>query len=175
MTKFDPGTFGRSQSDALVTKFQLITLIILTDPPLSVSPTSLGELAKLVINFVLPLRSRDKCSMEFRLKPEFMKQLALLRAFDLITAQKAKLVIETLWREQSSRDLLEVLDLKEFELDLEEIIGKIVSREVGAVEDYKSGKKAAFGHLMGIAMKELKDYDNPKEVKQILERYLNVN
>ena len=146
---------------------------MLTDPNLSLNSKSLGELAKLIINFILPLRSKDKCSIESRLKPEYMKQIALLRSFDLISAQKAKSTIETLWEEKSSRELLQVLNLKESELDIENIIARIVERETNAVTDYKNGRKAAFGHLMGIAMKELKGCDEPKKVKEILEEMLD--
>jgi len=156
-----------------MSKNELITLIILQNLSLDFNPPSHHELASLLINFVLPLKRRDKYKIKDRLKPEYMVQLALLRSFDLITAQKARSTIETLWQEQSSRDLLEVLDLTQAKFDIESVVKEIVENEPDAVRDYRNGKKAAFGHLMGITMKKLKGCDEPKEVKRMLEKYLN--
>ncbi|MFA6321629.1 MAG: Asp-tRNA(Asn)/Glu-tRNA(Gln) amidotransferase subunit GatB [Candidatus Omnitrophota bacterium] len=55
---------------------------------------------------------------------------------------------------------------------IEEIVKNVIVREVKSVNDYKSGKMAAMGFLVGQVMKESKGKANPGKVNEILRKLL---
>jgi aspartyl-tRNA(Asn)/glutamyl-tRNA(Gln) amidotransferase subunit B len=53
------------------------------------------------------------------------------------------------------------------------VVREIVAANPKAVEDYRSGKQAAVGFLIGQAMKQMRGRGNPDVVRQALLRTLN--
>ena len=56
---------------------------------------------------------------------------------------------------------------------LTEIIERVMAANPQSVADYQSGKKKAFGFLMGQIMKETRGQANPQIVTQLLQRKLS--
>ncbi|MCL5093770.1 MAG: Asp-tRNA(Asn)/Glu-tRNA(Gln) amidotransferase subunit GatB [Patescibacteria group bacterium] len=56
--------------------------------------------------------------------------------------------------------------------ELEKIIKEVISNNPKSVEDYKKGKEAALGYLVGQVMKETKGKANPQAVNEILKQKL---
>lgn len=110
------------------------------------------------------------------IKPEHLCILAELRSVDLITAQDARRVIEALCSGEATEPLtilrqegmLDTVD----ETQIESILQGILSANQKAVEDYLGGRKAAFGHLMGEAMRACPKGTQPKDVKSKLEELI---
>jgi aspartyl-tRNA(Asn)/glutamyl-tRNA(Gln) amidotransferase subunit B len=130
------------------------------------------EMSSIIINFLLPLS-------DFRQKinPYCVNILAQLRSGDLISAQQAKEVILQIY-EGDRRSPLTILYesgmlevANENELDM--ILKKVVEDNPKAVTDYKEGRKAALGHLMGEAIRKVPKGAQPKEIKSKLETLLN--
>ena len=57
-------------------------------------------------------------------------------------------------------------------LAIEQLADKVIQANPKSVEDYRAGKKAALGFLVGQVMKESQGKANPKMVNEILERKL---
>lgn len=57
--------------------------------------------------------------------------------------------------------------------NLEDIVNTVISENQQAVEDYRGGKKASIGFLVGQVMQATKGTANPNEAKDILEKELN--
>jgi aspartyl-tRNA(Asn)/glutamyl-tRNA(Gln) amidotransferase subunit B len=147
------------------------------------------EMSKLIINFVLPLKTAAEKAGDFgldayghyRLDPGYLADIAVLRYTDSMTSQIAKEVVETMWREWSGRDPIQVLNglgllnliPKTYdEPDMSTLLASVLEEQAAAVADYKNGKQAAMGRLMGASMKKLGRGADPKEVKAELERLL---
>ena len=56
---------------------------------------------------------------------------------------------------------------------LDSAVAKIIEANPKPVADYKAGKQAAIGFLVGQVMKETKGQANPGMVKELLEKALN--
>ncbi|MFA6422393.1 MAG: Asp-tRNA(Asn)/Glu-tRNA(Gln) amidotransferase subunit GatB [Candidatus Buchananbacteria bacterium] len=59
--------------------------------------------------------------------------------------------------------------------EIEQIIDQIISQNPKVVEDFKSGKEAAFKFLVGQAMKESKGRANPSIINELLQKKLGSN
>lgn len=170
-------------------KQSLAALLILIRPKPEDRETEVGvnrELSKLIINFILPLKSEAErtgdLSLEvhgrYRIDVAHMADLAILRYCDVITTQVAKEVIGFLWHEWSRRDPLQILlDMgvigrEDDLLDLGSIVASVMSDNPQAVFDFRNGKLNAIGRLIGETMKRLGKGADPKQIKMKLELQL---
>ncbi len=94
---------------------------------------------------------------DYRIKPFHLATVIGLRYLDIITSQQSKILVEKLWDNwcwENTFYYIEQLDLlAEIDGDLKAIVAKVLSDNIAAVNDFKSGKQAAFGRLMGNTMK----------------------
>jgi len=67
------------------------------------------------------------------------------------------------------KGLLQISD----EGELEEIARRVIENNPKPVEDYKRGKKAAIGFLVGQVMRETRGRANPKKVSAVIVRLLS--
>lgn len=112
-----------------------------------------------------------------RANPRHLAEAVALRHLGLMTSQQTKVLLERVWEEWSSRDTFDVVRdlglLEEVDGDLFSILERVVAENAPAAHDYRSGKKAAFGRIMGGAMKACQGRANPQEVKKLLESLLD--
>ena len=77
---------------------------------------------------------------------------------------------------ESDKEVDEIIKEKNISLNdninLEEIIKKVISDNEKSVQDYKNGKENAFKFLMGMVMKETRGSANPKDVNEMLNTLL---
>ena len=66
------------------------------------------------------------------------------------------------------KNLEQLSDVSELNL----AVGKVISDNPKAVEDYKNGREASLKFLVGMAMKETKGRANPQVVEEILRNML---
>jgi hypothetical protein len=132
--------------------------------------------------------SGDQFRYDHRMTPKSLATVIAMRFLGVITAQQGKVLIERVWDNFDNLPYPEgwqsVLPYDVFDLaidlgmleevgsDLRGIVAKVLSENAQAVQDYKSGKQAAFGRLMGNAMKACKGCGKPPEVKVLLEEML---
>jgi aspartyl-tRNA(Asn)/glutamyl-tRNA(Gln) amidotransferase subunit B len=55
---------------------------------------------------------------------------------------------------------------------LEEFVKEAVAKNPKAIEDYKNGKQAALGAIVGYVMKQTKGQANPGMVNEVLKKFL---
>lgn len=56
--------------------------------------------------------------------------------------------------------------------ELEQVVKQVIDQNPKAVEDYRKGKEAAIGFLIGMVIKELKGKGNPQIIKQTIRLYI---
>jgi aspartyl-tRNA(Asn)/glutamyl-tRNA(Gln) amidotransferase subunit B len=93
----------------------------------------------------------------------------------LLTKNKAEDVLKECLEE--SKDIKEELERleekqKESSENIDNIISTVIEENPKAVEDYKGGKEATLGFLVGQVMQETKGTVDPNEVKDILKKKL---
>ena len=135
--------------------------------PKSVVNWILGDLLKLL---------KGKEDIDFIPVPaeELIKLINLINE-GKVSSTQAKEVFEFMFNEGKSAE--EVIQEKGFTQistgdEIEKIIAQVLSDNDKSVQDYKSGKKQAFGFLMGQVMKASKGKVNPAAAKTILEEKL---
>jgi hypothetical protein len=111
-----------------------------------------------------------------RVNPRHVADVVALRFFDLITSQQSKVLLERVWDNFGWYDVFhharELGLMEEVDGDLTEIIKRVLNESEQAVKDYKCGKKAAFGRIMGNAMKACMGKGRPNQIREALERML---
>ncbi len=93
-----------------------------------------------------------------------------------ITKNKAEEILkDCIENKKDISDELEIFEKnsKESTGSLSDIIKEIINNNPKAVEDYKSGKQASIGFLVGQVMQQTKGSANPNNIKTILEEELN--
>lgn len=135
---------------------------------------------KLVSNWMqselLALLNMKKISIgESPVKPKDLVGLVQLIENNTISGKIAKDVLPLMFESGKSaqaiveeKGLVQVTDTKL----LEEVAERIIQANPKSAEDFRSGKKAALGFLVGQMMKETKGKANPKIANEILERKL---
>ena len=82
-----------------------------------------------------------------------------------------QIYISLLEEDKSLDEILSTISLDN-DINLEDVINKVLSENESVVNDYKSGKEKAFKFLMGMVMKETKGSANPKDVNDMLSTLL---
>lgn len=137
--------------------------------------------AKTVSNWVMGelmriLNDRGMEADEIPFPPEHLVQLLELIDKGTISGSAAKKVFENMFdSKEKPAVIVEKLGLVQIsdEGALKEIVEKIMQNNPGSVEDYKNGKKKAFGFLVGQTMRETKGKANPQLVNRILKELLD--
>ncbi len=137
------------------------------------------KLAVSFINTILMKRlNEDQISFrESKITPKLMGELLRLIEKGEISNNQAKGdVFDEMYK--TGREPSDIIEEKGLKVvsdtdELEEICKKIIKKNPGPVEDYKSGKDKAFGFLVGMTMKETKGQGNPKLINEILKKLLS--
>ncbi|MDV3426196.1 MAG: Asp-tRNA(Asn)/Glu-tRNA(Gln) amidotransferase subunit GatB [Bacillota bacterium] len=140
---------------------------------------SLGGNPKSVVNWILGdilklIKGKEDITT-IPVPPEELIKLINLINEGKVSSTQAKEVFEFMFNEGKSAE--NVIQEKGFtqistENEIEKIISQVLADNEKSVQDYKSGKKQAFGFLMGQVMKASKGKVNPAAAKKILEENL---
>lgn len=111
-----------------------------------------------------------------RVTPRHVADVVALRHLGIVTSQQGKVLLERAWGDFGWYDVFHYIRemgiLEEVGGDLAELVDGVLAAQSQAVADYRSGKKAAFGRLMGSVMKACQGRGKPQEVKVLLEQKL---
>ncbi|OGZ94951.1 MAG: glutaminyl-tRNA synthase (glutamine-hydrolyzing) subunit B [Candidatus Sungbacteria bacterium RIFCSPHIGHO2_01_FULL_50_25] len=112
---------------------------------------------------------------DIKFTPENFAELLIYLAEDKISNLAAKQVLGKMF--QSGGDPSDIIDeLGLWQVSdagsLESIALHIIEENKNAAEDYKAGKEASLGFLVGQAMKESRGKANPKVIRDIMEKLL---
>ena len=136
--------------------------------------------AKAASNWVMGevLRVLKEKQMEVQEIPftaEYLAELITLIDKGVISGTIGKTVFEEMFNSgKNPETIVEEKGLKVIN-DQEEIlniVSEVLKKNVKSVEDYKNGKRKAFGFLVGQVMKETKGKADPKIVNEILKKEL---
>lgn len=140
---------------------------------------SLGGNPKSVVNWILGdllklIKGKEDVSSIPVPAEELIKLISLIND-GKVSSTQAKEVFELMFNEGKSAE--EIIKEKGFTQistgdEIEKIIFQVIADNEKSVQDYKSGKKQAFGFLMGQVMKISKGKVNPAAAKKILEEKL---
>ena len=116
---------------------------------------------------------RNVCDL--KIKPKQLGELAVLIIDSKISSRIAKDVLKEMFETGGapssiieSRGLSQISDIGE----IENVIKKIISENLKAVEDYKKGKENALQFLIGRAMAELRGRGNPEVIKEVFKKLI---
>ena len=139
-----------------------------------------GRLIKLAANYVITelKRMSEEVSAEvsdIKINPETFADLIVRIFHQEISSSGAQTVLKEMF--QTGRVPGEIIKEKNLEQlsDVSELnlaVGKVISDNPKAVEDYKNGREASLKFLVGMAMKETKGRANPQVVEEILRNML---
>jgi aspartyl-tRNA(Asn)/glutamyl-tRNA(Gln) amidotransferase subunit B len=110
------------------------------------------------------------------IRPEALAELAGLSERGVISSSVAKEVFEKMWATgRSAAAIVEADGLAQIgdEAALEAVVADVVARHPDAVAQFRAGKQATFGFLVGQAMKASGGKANPKLVSELLRKALN--
>jgi aspartyl-tRNA(Asn)/glutamyl-tRNA(Gln) amidotransferase subunit B len=110
------------------------------------------------------------------IQPEALAELAGLSERGVISSSVAKEVFEKMWATgRSAAAIVEADGLAQIgdEAALEAVVADVVARHPDAVAQFRAGKQATFGFLVGQAMKASGGKANPKLVSELLRKALN--
>lgn len=113
---------------------------------------------------------------ELRLSPSHLAQLIKLIDAGVISGSMAKEVFDEMCK--TGHDPGSIVDRKGLKqisdpYMLVEIIKEVIGENLKSLEDYRRGKKKAFGYLVGQVMKKTKGKANPQLVNQLLKEEIN--
>ncbi|MDD5428121.1 MAG: Asp-tRNA(Asn)/Glu-tRNA(Gln) amidotransferase subunit GatB [Candidatus Omnitrophica bacterium] len=136
--------------------------------------------AKVVANWLMgdisaALNDKNIKVTELGLSPEGLAGLLKMIDSGAISGKMAKdILAESIETKAIPEDIVKKKGLTQISDAgaIEEIVKKVVEREVKTVNDYKGGKKTALGFLVGQVMKESKGKANPGKVNEILKKVL---
>ncbi len=112
---------------------------------------------------------------DIKFTPENFAELLIYLAEDKISNLAAKQALGKMFQSGGDpSDIIEELGLWQVSDagDLESIASRIIAENKNAVEDYRTGKEASLGFLVGQVMKESQGKANPKVVRGIMEKLL---
>jgi aspartyl-tRNA(Asn)/glutamyl-tRNA(Gln) amidotransferase subunit B len=110
------------------------------------------------------------------IRPDALAELAGLTARGVISSSVAKEVFEKMWATgRPAGAIVEAEGLGQIgdEAALEAVVADVVARHPDAVAQFRAGKQATFGFLVGQAMKASGGKANPKLVSELLRKALN--
>jgi len=139
-----------------------------------------GADAKLASNWIMGDVMRElneqKISIgEFPILPERLAELLKLVGEKKINTTAAKEVfLEMMKSDKAPSEIVEEKGLLQIsdDTELEAVITRVIEANPKPVEDFRKGKKAARGFIVGLVMKETRGKANPKIVNQILSEKL---
>jgi aspartyl-tRNA(Asn)/glutamyl-tRNA(Gln) amidotransferase subunit B len=155
-----------SQTAALAGYFEAAAAA--SDNPRAAANWIMGDLARL-------LKERGVGVEESRLAPEALAGLIRLADRGAISGPVAKAVFEQMYDTGRSADeIVEAEGLGRIDdaAALETLARDVVAKNPSAVEQYRAGKAATFGFLVGQVMKATGGKANPALVNEILKRLL---
>jgi len=134
------------------------------------------ENPKKVANWILgeimrALNDRKIEINEFRVTAPMLRELLELMDSGVISGKMAKDVFDEMVSSgKSAKQVVDEKDLKQMSNrdDIEAVIDEVLKMHEAAVFDYRSGKKNAFGFLIGQVMKKTGGKANPGLVNEIL-------
>jgi aspartyl-tRNA(Asn)/glutamyl-tRNA(Gln) amidotransferase subunit B len=165
LPEYDAGVL--TQSSALADYFEQVAAE--TKNPKASSNWVMGELLR-------TLNDRAQTIADTPLAPRALAGLIALVERGTISSTIAKDVFATMYDSGRSADEIvaaEGLAQIGDEAALDTIVNDVIARHADAVAQYRSGKTATFGFLVGQAMKGTGGKANPKLVNQLLRRALD--
>lgn len=138
------------------------------------------SLTKLGVNYLTTdlkglLQNVSIKDVNFLITPENFAEFIILIYEDKISSKIAKIVLEEMYKTGGDPSQIvkeKGLILIDSEVELEEIIQEVLSRNEKTAEDYKKGKKNVLQFLIGQVMAKTAGRANPKAVEKILKRIL---
>jgi aspartyl-tRNA(Asn)/glutamyl-tRNA(Gln) amidotransferase subunit B len=109
--------------------------------------------------------------------PPALAELIALAETDVISSTAAKEVFEKMWTSgRGARDIVDAEGLAQTSdaSALEIVIADVIAKHADAVAQYRAGKTATFGFLVGQVMKASGGKANPKVASALLKRALDV-
>src|SRR3989338_40944 len=121
------------------------------------------------------LKNENISITKCKITPEQLATLVKLIDEGTISGKIAKDVFAEMYR--SGKDPTKIIEEKVLKLvsdtgELDSIIERVLANNTKQVEQYRSGKTAVFGFLVGQVMKETKGQANPNVVNDLLKRKL---
>lgn len=110
--------------------------------------------------------------LDSSIKPEYIRRFAELLINGELSSNIGKTVLNFMTKEDKSPDeIVEEKGLKQLSDsgELESIIEKVLTENKQSVNDYKAGKLAAIGALIGAVMRASSGQADPKAAKEIIE------
>ncbi|MFA9398913.1 MAG: Asp-tRNA(Asn)/Glu-tRNA(Gln) amidotransferase subunit GatB [Clostridiaceae bacterium] len=144
------------------------------------SIVKLGADPKLAINFILGdslrlLKEENKEEISISIKKEdFVKLISIIKE-GKINSTTGREVFEIMFNEGKDPETLvkeKGLGQISGEGEIDKIVDNVLEINQKSVDDYKNGKQAAFGYLMGQIMKASKGKANPSVAKNLLQSKL---
>lgn len=143
------------------------SVIALYPEPKEVSNWLMGDVLRLM---------KDQESDTIPVPPDTLALLCRRVSEGVISRSAGKTVLETLFGEGGEVDaLIEKLGLKQVSDAgaLDAVIDRVLADNPQSVEDFKTGKRKALGHLMGQVMKATGGKANPQMVNELLRKKLS--
>lgn len=139
-----------------------------------------GDDAKLCANWVMGdlLGALNKENIEIEQSPVSAEQLGgmIKRIIDnTISGKIAKTLFAAMWEKEGDADqIIEAKGLKQVtdSSAIEAIIQKIIEENPTQLAQYRSGKDKLFGFFVGLVMKATQGKANPKQVNELLKKWL---
>jgi aspartyl-tRNA(Asn)/glutamyl-tRNA(Gln) amidotransferase subunit B len=142
---------------------------------------TLGGAPKLASNWIMGELARKLKELRVELgasplTPERLAGLLQLIEKGVVSQPIAKAVFEKMF--ESDRPAAEIVaaeGLAQIDDDgqIDQFVADVLARNIAAVEQYRAGKAASFGYLVGQVIKAAKGKANPARVKAVLERAIN--
>lgn len=129
------------------------------------------KIVDIIINDLMKLDGPEQLP-----KPEYIKELALLLVFNLITSVQGKeLLTKLIETKRSPFELAQELEMfiEQNEDELVSWIDQAIASNTKSVTEYKAGKTAAANSIIGGVMKLSKGKANPQKVRELIIEKLN--
>lgn len=136
--------------------------------------------AKFMINELNALMNEHKTNINevVEQRPwfqEYMRYMILCRHHGILTAKQVKDILPEAWEGTNPFDVIVKTGmLEENTNELEEAAKRVIAKNEKTVADFKSGKTAALNSLLGQVMKEMKGKADPNQVREILNKLMNI-
>ena len=176
-------TYGLSEYDTgvLTAKREISEYFEEVVEQLSKDISDIKEASKLASNWITGTLFSLSNTMGLEISDENIQiedLVALIKAFkdNTLTKNKAEELLKQALEEK--KDLGDLLDefkktKEESNGDIEDTISRVLDENTQAVEDFKKGKQASMGYLIGQVMQKTHGSADPNEVRSILEKKLN--
>lgn len=136
-------------------------------------------IANVVLTEVLRVLNEKSISiLEFSISPERLTELIQLKKDDKINSSAMQTIFNEMMESQESpMELAKNLNLIQVSDSgfLEPIIEDVIESNPDEVKRYREGKKALIGFFIGQVMKESKGKANPKLVRELISKKLELN